>query len=222
MVIIYIRKTKQANDIDYNEMLSLIEKLEFDEKKTLFKEDTGAEIYVVRPSKIKSKLKNNYELEKNFQIWLNYNYREFRPNHLRVLIDLNLRARSKPDTKKDLLVAFDNIYYGKDPTIEVKNLNDILFPHCLNSIKITANLSQLFLIEQDFNYSGKSNFDPKTLFYQGWVREFIDSPKEIDNMCFSVAKGQPPKAQYTNKENKKLFNKYINDLRPLWYINQVV
>jgi len=63
----------------------------------------------------------------------------------------------------------------------------------------------------------ESKFDPPTLFFQGWIREFIDSPKEIDNMCMSVASGQPPKAKYVKLENKK-DKKDKPNLKPLWYM----
>ncbi|MDI6895992.1 hypothetical protein [Methanocella conradii] len=162
-------------------------------------------------------LKNDYDLTRNFQIWLSHNYRNFKPNHLRVLIDLNLRVRARPDLKNKLLLAFDNIFYGNDPIEEIKALESEHFPYYLNSIKIIASLSQLFLIEQELNYTQNSNYDPKSLFYQGWVRQFIDNPKEIDNMCMSVARYQPPRSQYTDKENKKS-RKYQVNLKSLWYI----
>ena len=57
-------------------------------------------------------------MKKNFQIWLKEGEREFRPNHLRVMIDLNLRIRSRGDLKERLLFAFDNIFYGRDPLLE--------------------------------------------------------------------------------------------------------
>jgi hypothetical protein len=136
---------------------------------------------------------------------------------LRVLIDLNLRVRARPELKNKLLLAFDNIFYGNDPLEEVKVFEFELFPYYLNSIKTIASLSQLFLLEQELNYTKDSNYDPKNLFYQGWVRQFLDNPKEIDNMCMSVARFQPPKAQYTDKENKKNRN-YQAKLSNLWYI----
>lgn len=114
-------------------------------------------------------------------------------------------------------MAFDNIFYGNDPFEEIKSIETEHFPYYLNSIKTIACLSQLFLVEQEFNYIRDSNYVPKNLFYQGWVRQFIDNPKEIDNMCMSVARGQPPKAQYTDEENKK-HKKYRSELNPLWYL----
>jgi len=202
----------------YNEMLKIIQDLEFDQKKVLCT-DENVQLFVIRPSKLPKKLKNAYDVKKNFQIWLKEGEREFRPNHLRMMIDLNLRTRSRPELKKKLLTIFDNIFYGKDPNEEIKLLGKEKFDHFLNSLMIIANLAQLFIIEQEFNYERESNFEPKTLFFQGWIREFIDSPKEIDNLCMSVCNGQPPKVQYTDKENKKN-KKYEENHKLLWYFNQ--
>ena len=134
------------------------------------------------------------------------------------MIDLNLRARSRPDLKDKMLTAFDNIFYGSDPNEAIKFLEEEKFGHFLNTLSIIANLAQLFIAEQEFNYERVSKFEPKTLFFHGWIREFIDSPKEIDNMCMSVCKGREPKVQYTHKENKK-HKKYDEKYKPLWYYN---
>ena len=199
-------------------MFKIIKELEFDKKTVLCTDKEGVQLFVIRPSVLPKRLKNEYDVNKNFQIWLKEGEREFRPNHLRMMIDLNLRTRSRPELKKQLLTIFDNIFYGKDPDEEVKILDNEKFDHFLNSLKTIANLAQLFIIEQEFNYMRESNFEPKTLFFQGWIREFIDSPKEIDNMCMSVCNGQPPKVQYTDKENKK-HKKYEENIKPLWYFD---
>lgn len=197
------------------EMFKLVIELPFD-KDTIVCEEEGTQVYISRPSKLSNRFKN-YNLKKNFQVWLKKEGRTFRPNHLQVFIDLNLRTRSRPDLKKELLLAFDNIFYGKDPTKELEKLKAEEFEHSLNPLIIIGVLSQLFIIEQEYNYNRPSKFDPPTLFYQGWIRQFIDSPKEIDNLCMSVAKGQPPVAKYVNLENKK-DKKYVENLKPLWYI----
>src|SRR3990167_10738080 len=171
-----------------SDMFNIVRELSFDNKQTVFKRG-NIEIQLLRPSKLSVRFKA-YDPKKNFQIWLKEGEREFRPNHLRVMIDLNLRTRSRQDLKKKLLTIFDNIFYGKDPNEEIKLLGKEKFDHFLNSLMIIANLAQLFIIEQEFNYERESNFEPKTLFFQGWIREFIDSPKEIDNLCMSVCNGQ--------------------------------
>lgn len=196
-------------------MFEIVKKLEFDKEITVLK-DKDLEIYLFRPSKLPKRFKD-YDLKKNFQIWLKEGERRFRPNHLRIFIDLNLRIRTRPDLKKELLLAFDNIFYGSDPDVEIKNLQKEKFEHYLNPIRLIANMAQLFVIEQEYCYHKESKFDPPTLFFQGWVRQSIASPREIDNLCMSVANGQPPQQLYTYKENKK-HKKYDVKKKPLWYL----
>ena len=197
-------------------MFKIVKELEFDKKRTVFKSG-NTEIQLLRPSKLSARFKD-YDVKKNFQIWLKEDDREFRPNHMRVFIDLNLRVRSCPDLKKELLLAFDNIFYGKDPEKELSKLQKEKFGHYLNDLVIIGVLAQLFIIEQEYGYHRESMFEPPTLFFQGWIREFIDNPKEIDNLCMSVCNGQPALTKYTTKENKKHKNSEAN-LKPLWYLD---
>jgi len=199
-------------------MFKMIKELAFDTKKTVYKKG-NIEIQLFRPSKLSARFRD-YDVKRNFQIWLKEDKREFRPNHMRVFIDLNLRVRSRPDLKKELLIAFDNIFYGKDPEKELSKLSKEKFEHYLNNLIIIGILAQLFIIEQEYGYHKESKFDPPTLFFQGWIREFIDSPKEIDNLSMSVAKNQPPKANYVNEENKKSSKWRIKEPSPAWYIKE--
>lgn len=200
----------------YLEMLQKIKDLPFDKELIVCKK-AGVELYVNRPSTVSKRFKN-YDIKKNFQIWLREGNRSFRPNHLRVMMDLNLRVRSRPHLKRGLATAFDNIYYGKDPEEEIKDLMQEKFEHFLNPLIIIANLSQLFVIEQAYNYYKESNFEPPTLFYQGWLRQAIDNTKEIDNLCMSIGKGlQPPPPKYTALENEK-DKRFTKNLKPLWYL----
>ena len=204
-----------------NEMLEIIKNLEFDKKKHLF-DVSNIQVYLTRPSKLSKKFEEKgYDPKRNFQIWMQEGTRDFRPNHLRVFIDLNLRIRNKPEYKKELLIAFDDIFYGKDPKDALTKLQNVNFNHFLNPILLIGYLSQLFIIEQEYGYTSyrESNYDPSSLFYQGWVRQFIDSPREIDIMCMSVCRFQPPKAVYINKENKKS-KKHTPNLKPLWYCEE--
>src|SRR5690606_17418102 len=117
------------------------------------------------------------------------------------MIDLHLRSISRPDLKRELLLAFDEIFYKKDTFISIQKLVNEEFRFCLNSLQLIAVLHQLFLIEQELNYTKESHYDPVTLFYQGWIRQSIDSTKEIDNIVMSICRFQPPTAKYTCKEN---------------------
>jgi uncharacterized protein YeeX (DUF496 family) len=198
------------------EILEIVKNLKFDTEKVLFKDNDNTELYIIRPSKL-SKRFRNYDINKNFQIWIRSGERKFRPNHLRLLIDLNLRVRSRPDLKNKLLLAFDNIFYGGDPEKELAELSKEKFEYYLNSMMLIGHLAQIFLVEQEYSYNKESNYIPPTLFLQGWIRQFIDNSKEIDNLTMSVAKGKPPLAKYVDKENKKSKN-YTENLKPLWYL----
>ena len=134
------------------------------------------------------------------------------------MIDVNLRIRCRPDLKKKLLTIFDNIFYGKDPEIEIKVLENEQFDHYLNSLRVITYLHQLLIAEQLYCYEKESRYDPPTLFLQGWVRQMIDSPKEIDNLCMSVCNRQKPQQKYTSKEDKKHKN-FQENLKPLWYLD---
>lgn len=198
-------------------MFKLIKELPFDQKKVIYREGK-TELFLFRPSKLKKRFEN-YDKQKNFQLRLNDGYREFIPNHLRVFIDLNLRVRSRPDLKEELLLAFDNIFYGKDPEKELKKLLQERFEHFLNPLISIGYCAQIFIIEQEWAYNKISKYDPSSLFFQGWVREFIDNPKEIDNLCMSVCNRQSPLTNYTNLENKK-HKKFEANLKSLWYLEK--
>lgn len=201
--------------MDKSELLNVVKELEFDTEFVLFEYD-GIKLYINRPSKVPPRFQS-YDLKKNFQIWMNEGSRIFRPNHLRLLLDLNLRIRSRPELKNSLLIGFDNIFYGEDPKKALNLLEKEEFQHFLNPILLIGHLSQAFIVEQEYGYNKESKYNPPSLFLQGWVRQFIDSPKEIDNLAMSVANRQPPNSRYVNLENKKS-KKYVDKLKPLWYM----
>ncbi len=197
------------------DMFKIVQDLPFDTLQTVFQKSKEA-VHILRPSELAKRFKD-YDVKKNFQIWLSEDKREFRPNHLRVMIDLNLRVRNRSDLKKDLLLAFDHIFYGGDPEVELSTLATINYQHFLNDLTVIGFLAQLFVIEQEYCYHKESKFSPPTLFLQGWIRQFLDSPKEIDNLCMSVCNGQPPAAKYVKFENGK-DKSFKKELKPLWYL----
>lgn len=201
----------------YSEVFGIVKKLEFDTEKVICK-DGDVTLYILRPSQVSKRFKN-YDINKNFQIWLKEgNEKPFRPNHLRAMIDLNLRVRSRPDLKRELLVAFDKIFYHEEPDTVIAKLANEKFEHFLNPLKIIATLSQLFIIEQEYCYNKPSNYIPPTLFYQGWLRAFIDAKTPIDIMSLSIGQFRPPPNQYTEKENENPKNKkYDPNHKLLWY-----
>ncbi len=203
--------------MDKSELLDIVKGLEFDTEFVLLEKD-GVRLYINRPSKVPPRFRS-YDLKKNFQIWMSEGQRTFRPNHLRLLLDLNLRIRSRPELKNNLLIGFDKIFYGEDPKDALNSLEKENFKHFLNPILLIGYLAQAFIVEQEYGYNKESNYNPPSLFLQGWVRQFIDSPKEIDNLAMSVANRQPPSSRYVDLENKKS-KKYAGNLKPMWYMDR--
>lgn len=198
----------------YSDLLTIVKDLPYDTNKTILNAN-GIEISIYRPSALPTRFVK-YDPAKNFQIWFQEGERKFKPNHLRAMIDLYLRSRSRPDLKKQLLIAFDSIFYGEDPEAAIEQLKDESFPHSLNPLLVIATFCQLFIAEQDYGYPGESKYEPKTLFFQGWIRQIIADNKEIDNAVMSIASGQPPSLNFTYLEDKK-HKKYDPNFSSLWY-----
>lgn len=173
-------------------------------------------VSVYRPSHLSSRFKD-YDVNTNFQIWLKIgNEKPFKPNHLRLLLDLKLRSRELPESKNLLLKAFDNIFYGMDPIKAISTAKHIRFTQYINPIEITAVLAQLFIVEQDIGYGSKSKYDPPSLYIQGWIRSFINDNQEIDQIVYRIVRNTPPLVKYTCQDdaNHRLFNENAS---PLWY-----
>mgnify|MGYP000919166617 FL=1 len=200
----------------YDEMKEIVLDLSFDTMTEVYNNGEQA-ILIYRPSTLSERFKN-YDVNTNFQIFLRIgDNKPFRPNHLRLLIDLKLRARELSQSKEELLIAFDKIFYGVNPLDAIKPLTHIPFTQYINPIDITAILAQLFIIEQDIGYGGKSTFDPPSLYIQGWIRTFISSEQEIDQIIYRICRNTPPAVKYTCQDNKN-HPKYNTNAECLWYI----
>lgn len=200
----------------YDEMKKIVLDLPFDTMTEVYNNGEQA-ILIYRPSTLSERFKN-YDVNTNFQIFLRIgDNKPFRPNHLRLLIDLKLRARELSQSKEELLIAFDKIFYGANPLDAIKSLTHIPFTQYINPIDITAILAQLFIIEQDIGYGGKSTFDPPSLYIQGWIRTFISSEQEIDQIIYRICRNTPPAVKYTCQDNKN-HPKYNTNAECLWYI----
>ena len=119
-----------------------------------------------------------------------------------------------------MLLLFDDLFYKKDIEEKLFSLEREEFEHYLNNdLRIIIYLYMLFLIEQDFNYPKLSQYEPKTLFLHGWLRQIIcDTSRELDNYIMSVCSRQPPKVLYTKLDDKN-HKEYDENRKELWYID---
>ena len=123
--------------MNYNDMKNFVIDLPFNTMTEVY--NNGAQsILIYRPSTLSERFKN-YDVNTNFQIFLKIgDNKPFRPNHLRLLIDLKLRARELPQTKEELLIAFDKIFYGYEPLEAIEPLSRIHFTQYINPIDILS------------------------------------------------------------------------------------
>lgn len=112
--------------MNYQSMLDIIVALPFDTMTTVYSNNSQS-IIVFRPSQLSERFKN-YDVNTNFQIFLKIgDAKPFRPNHLRLLLDLKLRSRDLPSYKNEMLFAFDKIFYKDDPLSSIKPLSGPAF-----------------------------------------------------------------------------------------------
>ncbi|MDD5474428.1 MAG: hypothetical protein PHU34_09825 [Candidatus Methanoperedens sp.] len=200
-------------------LLEVVKNLEIGSSKDIYESIDGTMIYIKRPEKVGRNVKRKYDVKTNIQIWAREpGKKEFMPNHLRILIDLELKKQVRPELKKTLLLLFDKIYYGDDPKILFESVKDISFPKPLKPLDYDMYLAQLFIAEQGTGYIHESKFDPKYLFFQGWVRCVLSGDLEIDKVCWSATQNAPS-PRYTREDNKK-HKKYNPNRRELWYIEE--
>ncbi|MGM9568886.1 MAG: hypothetical protein ACI3XC_02275 [Phascolarctobacterium sp.] len=199
----------------YNQLANKAKHLQFDKPETIYTY-LNTSIIITRPSML-SKRFRHYDINKNFQIWLYKGEINFRPSHLRILIDLKLRVMAMPAIKNLLLESFDKIFYGEDPLAAIHPLKSIEFVNYIEPLPVIANLAQIMLIEQEIGYGSRSTFEPPSLYLQGWIRTFLDSDKEIDELVYRLCRNTPPSPMYTSRDDRNHI-KYEQNASPLWYI----
>ena len=163
----------------------------------VYKIDENTEIFVHKPEKVPTKLKQGkrYDANKNFQIGLKKTgNKEFLPNHLRILLDLDLKRK---ENKKDFEIVFDaleKIYAGEDPLDFKDILTGLTFQKEIENAMTDVCLTQLFMLEQDINYHfGK--IQPPRSYLMGYIRMINAGIEEIDKLLWSSTR-HPPRKEF--------------------------
>ena len=202
--------------MNYEELKEFVYSVPFDLMTEVYRQNDVV-LSVFRPTKL-SKRFINYDVNKNFQIFLQEGTeKEFRPNHLRMFIDLKLRVMEHPDLKEELLEAFDRIFYGEDPCTAIATVKKNNYTLCLNSLDVIAHLAQLFLLEQNEGFGRKSKYSPPSLYLQGWIRAFLNEPSAIDDLLKALTRNNPPKVKYTKNDDRN-HKDFDSSAESLWYL----
>ena len=168
-----------------------IEKLEIGKSETIYQFDNGVKLYVHRPLKLGKSLKREYSLHKNFQIFMKKpNEREFKPNHLRILINLHLKKISDPKKAEIIFNILEKIYHGDDPLLYKKDLEFLDFRMSLDSALVDVCLAQLFMCEQEICYTD-GKVKPPRAYLMGYIRLVRSGEVEIDKLLWNSIRHPP-------------------------------
>lgn len=201
------------------ELIDMAKKMQVGEEVRVYSLE-GVDFILRRPEKSGRSLKREYKPETNLQIWIKEKCKdEFMPNHLRILLDLEFKMLFRPEYKEDLLLIFDELFYGEDPDVLYEEVKDLQYPKELRDLRYDLYLTQLFFVEQAVSYSFKSRFDPKYLYLQGWIRCLLMREMEIDKLLWSAMRNPPP-VKFTKKDNR-MHREYDPNVGPLWYTTEV-
>lgn len=183
--------------MDFESLKKQILDMKLGERKTIYQIDENTEIFVNKPLKVPSKLKHSkkYDPKKNFQIGLKKAGRkEFLPNHMRIMIDLQLKKEDNPEKAEILFDAIEDIYKGEDPAKYKTELSKFKFNRGIENSFTDLCLAQLFMLEQDINYDfGK--IQPPRLYLTGYIRMIRSGVEEIDKLLWSSTR-HPPKKEF--------------------------
>lgn len=125
---------------------------------------------------------------------------EFYPTHIRLLIDLYIKRESNPESFQKLYKALEEVFNGEDPAIHVDKLYNIKFPMHLDEAEVNLYMTQLLMIEQDFNFGPgapkKSKLDLPREFLMRFIRWIAAADTQIDRIIFAVARKYPAPQKY--------------------------
>jgi hypothetical protein len=129
---------------------------------------------------------------------------EFRPSHIRLLIDLYIKRESNREGAGALFGALEAVYDGKDPTIYASAIAKTTFPMHLDEGEVNLYLAQLLMIEQDLNFgpegSKTSKLDPPREYLMRFIRWIAAADTEIDRVIFAAAgRMYPAPKKYSKK-----------------------
>jgi len=185
----------------YEELKKIILNVPLGKREKIYEIDDSTEIFINKPLEIPKKLKRKerYDPLKNIQIGLSKKgIKEFLPNHLRILIDLNIKNKRDQEKAKILFDAIEDVYEGEDPEKFRGVLISLEFEDEIENSFTDLCLAQLFMLEQDINYDfGK--IQPPRSYLMGYIRMIRLKAEEIDKLLWSSTR-HPPRKEFRSKD----------------------
>ena len=182
--------------MDYKSLLEIINNLKIGESKNIYRVD-NVDLWIYRPEKLGSSLKSKekYDVKTNFQIFMRgEDGIAFKPNHLRILLDLHLKLVSNFDDAEQLFLILEKIYNGGDPLKFKEKLSKMDFKMQLDPALINVCCAQLFMSEQDINYT-KGKVQPPRAYLMGYIRLIKTKRENIDKVLWNSIR-HPPRIEF--------------------------
>lgn len=177
----------------------ILRELKKGERRTVYKSRRGVEVSATRTDKI---------CPHDFAVGLLIPGRdEFYPTHVRLLFDLYLKGLDNREKAHKLYCAIEEIYDDADP-LNLDEIKKLEFKMQLDEPEVNVYLSQLLMIEQEFNYGPngckKGKVEPPREFLMRFIRWVASGEDEIDKIITNAVRNWPPPVRY----KKRLSNSY--------------
>lgn len=183
--------------MDIEQVSSVLLTLSPNERRVIYSTTQGIEVTATRTDRLS---------EHDFAVGLHIpNRDEFNPTHVRLLIDLHLKAISNAKKAKALFEAFEDIYEGKDSTPIAERFKKVVFPMQLDGSDVNLLYAQLLMVEQDFNYGpGKrsTRYSPARGFLMAFIRWVASKRDQIDKIITAAVRNYPPPGQYGSNPSR--------------------
>lgn len=178
--------------MDMKTASSLLRELQPNERRVLYTSSDGIEITATRTDKI---------CPHDFAVGLVIPGREeFYPTHIRLLFDLYLKRLADSKNAHILFCLLEKIYDGIDPEELVAKSSELKFSMKLDDPDVILYYTQLFMIEQEFNYGPdgckKGKVEPPREFLMRFIRWVASGEEEIDKIITSAVRNWPPLVRY--------------------------
>lgn len=133
-------------------------------------------------------------------------HEEFKPTHIRLLIDYYIKRESNESGAKELHKCLEDVFRGEDPVTFGDTLEEIEFPMNLDEAETNLYVSQLLFVEQDFNFGPgapkTSKMDPPREYLMRFFRWVASGDSQIDRIIFAAAgRKYPAPDKYSNPPN---------------------
>ncbi len=165
------------------------------------KEGEFRKVYTSQDGTVVTALHTAKHSPKDFAVGLEIpGQKEFKPTHIRLIVDVFLKRASNQHGAEQLLGLFERLFNGEDATALAMEAKRLEFLMKFDSAETNLYYAQLLFVEQDINYGGQYGKTSKMKlprnFLMSFLRFAMSGDKEIDKVVFQAVRNLPPPKKY--------------------------